>query len=124
MFWIIVSLCSFLSIEIFYRLSPKTYFYAIVRQIKKILFVVRSRQISDHWRERILPVYSVNLLFLSLKVMVGFIILSSPFSGLFVVDFYVYPNADLLKPLMTLRAFTILTLITCIYGFFRFNLNG
>ena len=124
MFWFIISLCSCLSVEIVYRLSPKTHFYIIVEQIKKILFLLRSRHISDHWRERVLPIYSINLLFLSLKIMVGFIVIASPFSALFVIDIYVYPNSDFLKPLMTIPAFLILTLITCIYGYFRVSLNG
>jgi hypothetical protein len=78
-----------LSIELFIRLKFKSYFNSIVKNMNKVFHVIISSNISDHWKEKMVPAYAfillinslliLGILFLIILVFSVFIVLSSKF---------------------------------------------
>ena len=81
-----------LSIELFLRLKLMSYVNLIVRNTNKVFRVIISSNISDHWKEKMVPVYAfillknslliLGILFLIILVFSLFIVLSSKFLAL------------------------------------------
>ena len=79
----------FLSIELFLRLKFMSHVNSIARNTNKVFRVIISSNISDHWKERMVPVYAfillknslliLGILFLIILVFSTFIVLSSKF---------------------------------------------
>jgi hypothetical protein len=79
----------FLSIELFLRLKFISYLNSISRNSNKVFHVIISSNISDHWKEKMVPVYAfillknslliLGILFLIILVFSAFIVLSSKF---------------------------------------------
>ena len=78
-----------LSIELFLRLKFMSYVNLIGRNSIKVFHVIISSNISDHWKEKMVPVYAfillknslsiLGILFLIILVFSAFILLSSKF---------------------------------------------
>jgi len=78
-----------LSIELFLRLKFMSYVNSIGRNLNKVFHVIMASNISDHWKEKMVPTYAFTLLknsllilgilFLIILVFSAFIILSSKF---------------------------------------------
>ena len=78
-----------LSIELFLRLKFMSYVNSIGRNSSKVFHVIISSNISDHWKEKMVPVYAfillknslliLGILFLIIFVFSAFIVLSSKF---------------------------------------------
>ena len=78
-----------LSIELFLRLKFMSYVNLIVRNTNKVFRLIISSNISDHWKEKIVPTYAfillknslliLGILFLIILVFSAFIVLSSKF---------------------------------------------
>jgi len=73
MTYISLLLICILSVEIFIKSNFLSNLDLIFNLIKQVVHVVISRNISDHWKEKTLPVYSLRIMKYSLKI---FIILS------------------------------------------------
>ena len=81
-----------LSIELFLRLKFMSYVNSIGRNSNKVFRVIISSNISDHWKEKMVPVYAfillknslliLGILFLIILVFSAFIVLSSKFLSL------------------------------------------
>ena len=81
-----------LSIELFLRLKFMSYVNSIGRYSSKVFHVIISSNISDHWKEKMVPVYAfillknslliLGILFLIILVFSSFIVLSSKFLAL------------------------------------------
>ena len=81
-----------LSIELFLRLKFMSYVNSIARNSSKVFHVIISSNISDHWKEKMVPVYAfillknslliLGILFLIILVFSAFIVLSSKFLAL------------------------------------------
>jgi hypothetical protein len=84
----LVAAC-FLSIELFFRLKFMSHVNSIARNTNKVFRVIISSNISDHWKEKMVPVYAfillknslviLGILFLIIFVFSAFIVLSSKF---------------------------------------------
>ena len=82
----------FLSIELFLRLKFMSYVNSIGRNINKVFHVIMASNISDHWKEKMVPTYAfillknslliLGILFLIILVFSAFIVLSSQFLAL------------------------------------------
>jgi hypothetical protein len=59
--WLLVTLAAVLAAEAFARLPLFRRFRGIVDVSRKSARVLSSRRISDHWKERVLPAYSLRL---------------------------------------------------------------
>ena len=78
-----------LSIELLLRLKFMSYVNSIGKNTNKVFRVIISSNISDHWKEKIVPVYAfillknslliLGILFLIILVFSTFIVLSSKF---------------------------------------------
>ena len=78
-----------LSIELFLRLKFMSYVNSIGRNSNKVFRVIISSNISDHWKEKMVPVYAfillknslsiLGILFFIILVFSAFIVLSSKF---------------------------------------------
>ena len=78
-----------LSIELFLRLKFMSYVNSIGRNINKVFHVIMASNISDHWKEKMVPTYAfillknslliLGILFLIILVFSAFIVLSSKF---------------------------------------------
>ena len=78
-----------LSIELFLRLKFMSYVNSIVKNTNKVFRVIISSNISDHWKEKMVPAYAfillknslliLGILFLIILVFSVFIVLSSKF---------------------------------------------
>jgi hypothetical protein len=81
-----------LSIELFIRLKFMSYVNSIVNNTNKVFRVIISSNISDHWKEKMVPVYAfillknslsiLGILFFIILVFSAFIVLSSKFLAL------------------------------------------
>ena len=81
-----------LSIELFLRLKFMSYVNSIGRNSSKVFHVIMASNISDHWKEKMVPVYAfillknslliLGILFLIILVFSSFIVLSSKFLAL------------------------------------------
>ena len=81
-----------LSIELFLRLKFMSYVNSIVKNTNKVFRVIISSNISDHWKEKMVPTYAfillknslliLGVLFLIILVFSAFIVLSSKFMTL------------------------------------------
>jgi hypothetical protein len=78
-----------LSIELFLRLKFMSYVNSIVKNTNKVFRLIISSNISDHWKEKMVPTYAfillknslliLGILFLIILVFSAFIVLSSKF---------------------------------------------
>ena len=78
-----------LSIELFLRLKFMSYVHSIFKNTNKVFRVIISSNISDHWKEKMVPVYAfillknslliLGILFLIILVFSAFVVLSSKF---------------------------------------------
>jgi len=81
-----------LSIELFLRLKFMSYVNSIGRNLSKVFHVIMEPNISDHWKEKMVPTYAVillknsllilGILFLIILIFSGFIVLSTKFQAL------------------------------------------
>ena len=81
-----------LSIELFLRLKFMSYVNSIARNSNKVFYVIISSNISDHWKEKMIPIYAfillknslsiLGILLLIILVFSAFIFLSSKFPKL------------------------------------------
>ena len=78
-----------LCIELFLRLKFISYVNSILKDTNKVFHIIISSNISDHWKEKMVPTYAfillknslsiLGILFLIILVFSAFIVLSSKF---------------------------------------------
>lgn len=61
MIWILVALASLACVELIVRLPAFDRMKAVLATAKRSVGVVTSKRISDHWKERVLPQYSLKI---------------------------------------------------------------
>ena len=81
-----------ISIELLIRLNLMSYVNSVVKISRKVLHIIVTSRISDHWKEKMVPVYAfillknslliLGILFLIILVFSSFIVLSSKFLAL------------------------------------------
>jgi len=59
-----------LSVELLVRLKFITFVNSIFRNSNKVFLIIISSKISDHWKERMVPVYAFIILKNSLSILV------------------------------------------------------
>ena len=75
MIHIILFIICFLSIELFIRLNFSGLLFALLNLMKKVVHIISNKNISDHWKEIIVPKYSIKMMTLSLRILVIFSII-------------------------------------------------
>lgn len=81
-----------LSVELFLRLKLMSYVNSISRNSRRVFRVIMASNISDHWKEKMVPTYAfillksslliIGILFLIILVFFSFTVLSSNFLAL------------------------------------------
>ncbi|MDA9330971.1 hypothetical protein N9Q75_00690 [Gammaproteobacteria bacterium] len=58
-----------LSLEIFIRFNFLLVLDSILKVTKKVTYVISQDNISDHWKERVVPVYALRIMKYSLQIL-------------------------------------------------------
>jgi len=69
---ILLFIC-FLSVEIFVRLNYISLIKSLVEVSKKSINIISNKKISDHWKEYIIPKYSIQMMKVSLQMLLIFL---------------------------------------------------
>lgn len=69
---IFLILACILSIEIFIRFNFLSILTSILRVTKRIFHIIPHKNISDHWKEKIIPIYAFSLMKYSLHILIIF----------------------------------------------------
>ena len=81
----LLSLVCILSVEVFIRLNFLSHLDSILKVTKKITYVIPQRNISDHWKEKVIPVYALRIMHYSLQILLILLLIMSLF---FISDFF------------------------------------
>ena len=74
-----------LSVEIFIRSNYLFLINSIIKVGKKAFFIISNKKISDHWKENIIPKYSLKMMNYSLRMLLIFFLIIFIF---FLADFF------------------------------------
>ena len=74
-----------LSVEVFIRLNFLSKFDSILKVIQKVTYIIPKNNISDHWKEKVIPVYAFRIMKYSLQIL---LILSLILSLFFISDLF------------------------------------
>ena len=83
---IILLIVCILSVEIFIRINFLSHINSLLNLIKKITHIIPQKIISDHWKEKAIPIYALKLMKHSLKILFILLLILSLF---LVADFFV-----------------------------------
>ena len=89
-------ICCILSIELFIRSDFKISLGSLKAFSKKAIKIIKSENISDHWKEKIIPFYAISMFKYSIKsffiisMIVGVFILPS-----FLINDFIYFSMSL-----------------------------
>ena len=71
---ILLFIC-FLSAEIFIKSNYISLINSLVKVSKKAINIISNKNISDHWKEYIIPKYSIQMMTISLQMLLIFILI-------------------------------------------------
>ena len=79
-------------VEIFINLRFLNYLNKILSTTKKVSLVISSKEISGHWKEKVIPTYALQLMKYSLTILVILIMIIAVFLGISLLEsnFIVY----------------------------------
>jgi len=72
---IILFVICLLSVEIFIRSNYISLINLLVKVSKKAINIISNKNISDHWKEYIIPKYSIQMMKVSLQMLLIFILI-------------------------------------------------
>ena len=78
-------LACILSVEIFLRLNFLLYLESIINVTKRVVYIVRQNNISDHWKKKVVPTYALRIMKRSLQILLILLLVMSLF---FVVSYF------------------------------------
>ena len=109
---ILLFIC-FLSVEIFVRSNYISLIKSLVAVSKKAIHIISNNNISDHWKENIIPKYSIQMMKVSLQMLLIFLLII--FIFVFVDNFL----SDFLKFTFSLNGIIESILFAFSYAFIR-----
>lgn len=117
MFWVLLAIGAVVASELLLRLPMVPEFSRVQSASRKATRLLRSSAISDHWKEKILPVYALRigrgslLLFGMLCVVISPVILLGVFADGGIASF--------VEGLMTPVAIVAMIIVSIVYIFLR-----
>ena len=92
MIHLLLLLVCILSVEVFMRLNFLSYLDLILKMIKRVTYVIPKNNISDHWKEKVIPVYALRIMKYSLQILLILLLIISLFfiSDYFFNDFFAF----------------------------------
>lgn len=85
MIHLILLLVCILSAEVFIRLNFLSFLDSILKLTKKVTYVIPKNNISDHWKEKVIPAYALRIMKYSLQILLILLLIMSLF---FITDFF------------------------------------
>ncbi len=82
---ILLLLVCVLSVEVFIRFNFLSLLDSILKVTKKVIHVISQNNISDHWKEKVVPAYALRIMKYSLQILLILLLILSFF---IVVDFF------------------------------------
>ncbi len=88
----ILSLVCIVSVEIFVRLDFLSILDSFLKVARKVTYIIPKNNISDHWKEKVIPVYSLKIMNYSLQILIILMLILSLFmiANFFISDFFAY----------------------------------
>jgi hypothetical protein len=65
----VLSLVCILSVEVFIRLNFLSHIDTILKVAKRVTYVIPKNNISDHWKEKVIPIYALRIMKYSLQIL-------------------------------------------------------
>jgi preprotein translocase subunit SecE len=92
MIHLLLSLVCILSVEVFIRLNFLSYLDSILKVTKRVTYVIPKSNISDHWKEKVIPAYALKIMKYSLQILLILLLIISLFfiADLFYNDFLAF----------------------------------
>ena len=81
MIHLLLLLVCVLSVEVFIRLNFLLHLDSILKVVKKVTYVIPLNNISDHWKEKIIPAYALRIMKYSLQILLILLLIISLFPG-------------------------------------------
>ena len=69
MIHLVLLLACILSIEVFIKLNFLSLLKSILEVIKKVIYVIPQNNISDHWKEKVIPAYALRMVKYSFQIL-------------------------------------------------------
>lgn len=69
MIHLLLVLVCILSIEIFIKLNFLSHLDSILKVTKKATYIIPKSNISDHWKEKVIPLYALRIMKYSLQIL-------------------------------------------------------
>lgn len=82
---LILILICVLSIEIFLRFNLLSVLDSFLKLTRQVVHIIFENNISDHWKEKVIPTYALKIMIYSLKILLIFLGIISLF---FATDFF------------------------------------
>lgn len=86
MIHLVLLLVCILSIEVFIKLNFLSLLKSILEVIKKVTYVIPQNNISDHWKEKVIPAYALKMMKYSFQIL---LILLAIISFFIIADFLI-----------------------------------
>jgi hypothetical protein len=85
MIYLLLSLVCILSVEVFIRLNFLSHFDLIFKVTKRVTYVIPKSNISDHWKEKVIPAYALRIMKYSLQILLILLLIITLF---FIADYF------------------------------------
>ena len=82
---LLLSLICILSVEVFIRLNFLSYLDSILKVTKRVAYIIPKSNISDNWKEKVIPAYALRIMKYSLQILLILLIIISLF---FIADYF------------------------------------
>ena len=82
---LVLLLVCILSVEVFIQFNFLSAIDAIAKVTKKVAYIIPNQNISDHWKEKVIPVYAFRIMKYSLQILLILFLILSFF---FIADFF------------------------------------
>ncbi len=117
MIFVALILPTFVFVELFMRLKVLKRAAVPAQLAQRSLRIIQAERISDHWKERVLPVYSGRMMLATVRLLLVLLVAFSPF---FIAAFAAsFTELPLLEEMTSLRGILISTVAAFIYVFVR-----
>jgi hypothetical protein len=115
--WILLVVGTICVVECFIRLPLVSRLKSLQNLVTRIVGVLKSSSISDHWKEKVLPVYAGKLFLLSIQL---FSLVVAALLPMFVLAWAVqFTSVPLMQLLTTWSGMLASTVIAVLYIFAR-----
>ena len=123
--YLIIMLVSFCAVEAFVRLPVINQVNFLSSVVKKIIGVIVSKRISDHWKEKVLLVYSGKIFSTTLKlVALLFIVMCISLGPAFLLGLILSMDQSIIEIFSSWMAIFLSTVFGVVFYFLRCRLVG